>query len=57
MLYRSVLRAFAKQSRVYPGGVTLRHIDAYLYRLGNSRCSAGWLAMNISVLRTWTVVG
>ncbi|MCF7855734.1 MAG: site-specific integrase [Candidatus Pacebacteria bacterium] len=51
-LYRAVLRGLARSSGRPPSQLEPRHLDAYLKRLAGQDCSASWIAMNISVLRT-----
>ncbi len=51
MLYRSVLRGLARSARLPPCHLSADHIDAYIKLLARRRCSAHWLAMNISALR------
>lgn len=50
-LYRSVLRGLARHVRKPPRRVTQEDIHCYLRRLAGTRCSASWIAMNLSVLR------
>ncbi len=52
IVVRQVLRSLAKTSGVGPGDLTRNHLDAHFRRLVSRRCSASWLAMNISILRT-----
>lgn len=52
VVVRQVLRGLAKASGVLPANVTRNHLDLHFRRLTARRCSASWLAMNISILRT-----
>ncbi len=51
-VYRAALRGLAQSSGQPPSRVERRHVDFYLRRLTRKHCSASWVAMNLSVLRT-----
>jgi integrase/recombinase XerD len=52
VVVRQVLRGLARTCGVRPSRVSRDHLDMYFRRLTARRCSASWLAMNISILRT-----
>jgi site-specific recombinase XerD len=52
LVYRQVLRNFARVAGVPPAGVTGAMVDTYLLRLRRGHCSAHWAALNLCTLRT-----
>ncbi len=51
-VYRAALRGLACSSRQTPDRIERRHLDFYLRRLTRNQCSASWVGMNLSILRT-----
>ena len=52
VLYRQVLRLFARTAGCRPAQVDVNAIRAYTNDVVKRRCSSDWLAGNISILRT-----